>query len=138
MERYTLLKVSPPDIRNKLLSRFPFIEDDAASVSLRFPRSLLDDVKSYLLWLRELKRVQDRHRRFSKGMSKVMYDLSFFRGEFDAEVNAYRVDGIIPRSLFEQARLDGLVFAVRFKSVLLEEHPDGVLFWYIREDVSLT
>lgn len=134
---YMMLKVTPKAIRNKLLNKFPDVILVENPSFLKYPSEYDLEIRIYNRWIRELKRLEDSHQRYVGGVALPLYDLTFYRGEFDSAVNAYKVTSKIPRVLFERARKEGWVFPVRFKSVLLEENPEGVLFWYINESVSL-
>lgn len=137
MKNNEYIKVTPSDIRKKLLDMFPEVKEIKGNCLLSVPSKILDKFNEQHAYLRKIKQFKDKQRKRAGKDYDVLYELSFYRGEFDPEVNGYKVETIIPKVLFDRARKEDLVFAVRFKSAFLEEKPEGVLFWYINEKVSL-
>lgn len=137
MKNNEYIKVTPSDIRKKLLELFPEVEEVKGKELLSVPNKMLKDFNEQHSYIRKIKQFKDKQVKRASSDYDVLYELSFYRGEFDPEVNGYKVESIIPKVLFDRARKEDLVFAVRFKSVVLEDKPEGVLFWYVNEKVSL-
>ena len=137
MKNVTFVKITPLDIKKKLLELFPEAKEVIGKDLVAIPNEIIEEFNIKHCYLRKIKQFQDKQVKKTDKEYDVLYELSFYRGEFDPEVNGYKIETVIPKVLFDRARKENLVFAVRFKSVLLEDKPEGVLFWYVNEKVSL-
>lgn len=136
-EKRNLLKVTPERVRTTLLRDFPKIQVAKSSpFLLKVPVSIWEDVLEKHALIRNLMVMEEQFKLTTRVLSQVELSLAEYRGNFDSEINAYTVKQRIPNKLFEKAKRLGLVFSVRYKSEFIEEEsPDGVLIWFIREDV---
>lgn len=132
---YQVVKVTPNNIRKTLLQEFPAVRE--MNGKLRVPTGIVQDFCKRHIFIRKVDRLAGGYKRKDTNCDQLFYDLAFYRGDFDVEVNGYRVNGIVPKTLFDKGRSEGLVYSVRFKSEMLEESPEGILYWYIHEKVSL-
>lgn len=132
---YQVIKVTPKNIYDTLIREFPAVRE--INGKLRVPETIVPEFCARHAFIRKIERMADGYKRKNAECSQLLYDLSFYRGDFDTETNGYRVNGIVPKTLFDKGRNAGLIFSIRFKSVLLEDTPEGVLYWYISEEVSI-
>lgn len=133
--KYIFVKITPQRIRDTVMKLSPDTVEVKGKVRVHIDK--VNEFNTTYAYVRRIELLSDRHKKFKGEYTQLLYDLSFYRGDFDTEVNGYKVETIIPKVLFDKAKDCGLIFSVRFKSALFEDKPEGVLFWYIHEQVSL-
>lgn len=132
---YQVVKVTPDNIRNALKQAFPAIRE--VNGKLRVPSDIIPEFCTKHTFIRKVEKLADGYKRKADKCDQLVYDLSFYRGEFDPEANGYKVNGIVPKTLFDKGRNAGLIYSIRFKSIMLEDAPEGILYWFINEEVAL-